>query len=94
MALYIPHSIFHLAWLLYVRPETFEPYYVYISSNYGNISKKFNTWFHFSHILLMPLTTHITVKYSSNKEIHQLILLTYYSHHNYQFLVESSSLIT
>ena len=28
MALYIPHSIFHLAQLLYVRPETFEPYYV------------------------------------------------------------------
>ena len=28
MALYIPHSIFHLARLLYVRPETFEPYYV------------------------------------------------------------------
>ena len=28
MALYIPHSIFHLAWLLYVRPETFGPYYV------------------------------------------------------------------
>jgi len=27
MALYkfIPHSIFHLAWLLYVRPETFGP---------------------------------------------------------------------
>ena len=30
MALYIPHSIFHLARLLYVRPETFGPYYVYI----------------------------------------------------------------
>ena len=29
MALYIPHSIFHLAWLLYVRPETFGPYYVW-----------------------------------------------------------------
>ena len=29
MALYIPNSIFHLAWLLYVRPETFGPYYVY-----------------------------------------------------------------
>ena len=29
MALYIPHSIFHLALLLYVRPETFGPYYVY-----------------------------------------------------------------
>jgi hypothetical protein len=28
MALYIPHSIFHLARLLYVRPETFKPYYV------------------------------------------------------------------
>ena len=28
MALYIPHSIFNLARLLYVRPETFGPYYV------------------------------------------------------------------
>ena len=29
MALYISHSIFHLARLLYVRPETFgPPYYV------------------------------------------------------------------
>ena len=28
MALYIPHSIFHLARLLHVRPETFGPYYV------------------------------------------------------------------
>ena len=27
MALYNPHSIFHLAQLLYVRPETFGPYY-------------------------------------------------------------------
>ena len=33
MALYIPHSIFHLARLLYVRPETFRPYYVH----YGHI---------------------------------------------------------
>ena len=30
MALYIPHSIFHLARLLYIRPETFGLYYVYI----------------------------------------------------------------
>ena len=29
MALYIPYSIFHLARLLYVRPETFGPYYVH-----------------------------------------------------------------
>jgi hypothetical protein len=28
MALYIPRSIFHLARLLYVRPETFGPYHV------------------------------------------------------------------
>ena len=28
MALYIPHSVFHLARLLYVRPETFGPYYI------------------------------------------------------------------
>ena len=32
MALYIPHSILHLARLLYVRPETFGPCYV-LSAN-------------------------------------------------------------
>ena len=31
MALYIPHRIFHLVRLLYVRPETFGPYYVFPS---------------------------------------------------------------
>ena len=30
MALYIPHSIFHLARLLCVSSETFGPYYVYL----------------------------------------------------------------
>ena len=30
MALYIPHSIFNLARLLYVKPETFRPYCVYL----------------------------------------------------------------
>ena len=41
MALYIPHSIFHLARLLYVRPETFETYYVvcYISD-----ARQTNRW--------------------------------------------------
>ena len=34
MALYIPHSIFHLARLLYVRQETFGPYYVYQAGNF------------------------------------------------------------
>ena len=33
MALYIHHSIFHLARLLYVRPETFGPYYVYADTS-------------------------------------------------------------
>ena len=32
MALYIPHSIFHLARLLYVRPETSGPYYVHVAN--------------------------------------------------------------
>ena len=32
MALYTPHSIFHLARLLYVRPEIFGPYYVIIAA--------------------------------------------------------------
>ena len=32
MALYIPHSIFHLARLLYVMPETFGPYYAHTSN--------------------------------------------------------------
>ena len=31
MALYIPHSIFHLALFLYVRPETFGPYYICVT---------------------------------------------------------------
>ena len=31
MTLYIPHSIFHLVRLLYVRPENFGPHYVHVS---------------------------------------------------------------
>ena len=34
MTLHIPHSIFNLARLLHVRPETFGPYYVYPFTNY------------------------------------------------------------
>jgi hypothetical protein len=33
MALYIPRSIFHLAPLLFLKPETFGPYYVESSSS-------------------------------------------------------------
>jgi hypothetical protein len=47
MALYIPHSIFHLARLLYVRPETFETYYVFINfwMRHTKFSFKFITIF-------------------------------------------------
>jgi hypothetical protein len=38
MALYIPHSIFHLARLLYVRLETFAPYYVFPLLEAANVS--------------------------------------------------------
>ena len=34
MALYIPHSIFHLARLLYVRPETLDPTRIMPTRNY------------------------------------------------------------
>ena len=40
MALYIPHIIFHLARLLYVRPETFGPYYVSLCSTISRILKR------------------------------------------------------
>ena len=40
MALYIPHSIFHLARLLYVRPETFGPYYVCIKIFFNIMRQK------------------------------------------------------
>ena len=42
MALYIPHSIFHLALLLYVRPETFGPYFVdVLYYGCGSVSRTF-----------------------------------------------------
>ena len=34
MALYIPHRIFRLTRLLYVRPETFGPYYVHLATTF------------------------------------------------------------
>ena len=38
MALYIPHSIFRLARLLYVRPETFGPYYISYRNGSDDVS--------------------------------------------------------
>ena len=37
MALYIPHSIYHLARLLYVSPETFGPYYVHLGNTFASV---------------------------------------------------------
>ena len=51
MALYIPHSIFHLVRLLYVRPETFGPYYVHRQKKYYVIIAKLIL---LSLILLIP----------------------------------------
>jgi hypothetical protein len=34
IAIYIAHTFFHLAWLLYVRSETFGPYYIPESISY------------------------------------------------------------
>ena len=48
MALYIPHSIFHLARLLYVRPETFGPYYVHVGFVLDKVALK--------HVLLLILS--------------------------------------
>ena len=40
MALYIPHSIFYLARLLYVRPETFGPYYIFLTFRLNSFETK------------------------------------------------------
>ena len=63
MALYIPHSIFHLARLLYVRPETFGPYCVLegifamtVDLATGIISGKFKTFFGGSLKMIFGLT--------------------------------------
>ena len=44
MALYIPYSIFHLARLLYVRPETFGPYYVCQAGNFWTLLRTCREW--------------------------------------------------
>ena len=54
MALYIPHSIFHLAQLLYVRPETFGPYYVHDDDD--NIKHYFT-----SHVLSSHYEMHMNL---------------------------------
>ena len=47
MALYIPHSIFHLARLLCVRAETFGPYYV---TGYGTVHTMSNSEYLLSNL--------------------------------------------
>ena len=48
MELYIPHSIFHLARVLYVTPETFVPYYVCVLY----LSQKKSDLCHLQHKLI------------------------------------------
>ena len=48
MALCIPHSVFHLARLLYVRPENFGPYYgslALLNTTCKNLKKLRTTFF-------------------------------------------------
>ena len=63
MALYIPHSIFHLVRLLYVRPENFGPYYVHLSipSSFSHSvfpSRSFIRNFPLPHTFHIPHLTH------------------------------------
>ena len=58
MALYIPHSVFHLARLLYVRPETLGPYY---APNYKTAAH--------CHILDQYFRTRVTQNTGAPREI-------------------------
>ena len=72
MALYIPHSILHLARLLYVRPETFGPYCVSNNNRADNYKQHFAfkclkfrqyLWVKFASIYRLPKRTKtITIK--------------------------------
>ena len=62
MALYIPHSIFHLARLLYVRPETFGPYYVHREHSTNVMHLCNSTWDH--HSVTGKRTTEHCIKMS------------------------------
>ena len=60
MALYIRHSIFHMARLLYARPETFGPYYVMYATCFGMYSgmstqKQYKGRYNFFFIFYFPL---------------------------------------
>ena len=43
MAVYIPHSIFRLARILYVRQENFGPNYVFSAVDYNSSTVKYGT---------------------------------------------------
>ena len=74
MALYIPHSIFHLARLLYVRPETSGPYYVYqLAKGKHNYTFKFAT-------LIYRLQTYM----QSRDKQHYLFRITDFTRHTHQ----------
>jgi hypothetical protein len=73
MALYIPHSIFHLARLLYVRPERFGPYYVHIYRLISDETHKANTFNNCGIVINnINVILHITklIILITNKNIH------------------------
>ena len=60
MALYIPHSIFRLARLLYVKPETFGPYYVFerrITTTVNTVRSPVTSWKWKSYCVVHPLSS-------------------------------------
>ena len=63
MALYIPHSIFQLARLLYVRPENLGPYYVQVLNFYFKIYLQvLNFYFKiYQHVLNLYFKIHQNV---------------------------------
>ena len=71
MTLYIPHSIFHLARLLYVKPETFGPYYVQPRSSYTRLhetcreSKNSGTKIICTNLCILLVHSHIPASLSS-----------------------------
>jgi hypothetical protein len=57
MALYIPHSIFHLVRLLYVRQETFGPYYICLPHTSHVKDQDISSWVYITEVHFVPSLT-------------------------------------
>ena len=67
MALYIPRSIFHLARLMYVRPETFGPTLVIM---YTNVAK---------HVLCLYTPSYWHIDTKSHSDIKVALILQFFT---------------